>query len=450
MTESLQPLLDKIGGARRAMIVAVGVGSIALIFGLSRWATAPEWVPAYTGVPLELVGKMTDKLDQAGIKYRLARGGADVLVATSDLARARVVLAREGLPSAGRPGLELFDQPSWGMTDFTQRVNYRRALEGELERTIGKMRGIESAQVHLALHESSSFRSADRPSEASVVLKLRGGEEPSRDIVQGIAHLVASSVDGLESEHVTVVDDSGRLLSEANDSGVAGLTSHQLNVQREVESYLETKAQQLVAQIVGAANAKVQVSATINFDKVERATQSVDPDKQATSTEQRSEVVPGSTGGAGSTNTATSYENSRSLETFSGAIGNVKRLSVAVLVNDKQVGPADKPQTQPRSPEELSRIEKLVRSAVGVDESRGDVISVVSVPFDATAPSVQNEPKPDLWSKVQEVQRPALSTLGLVLAFVVALLAIRSLRVPSKSQLATPGVPAPESAPALP
>src|ERR671926_55010 len=168
MTESLQPLLDKIGGARRAMIVAVGVGSIALIFGLSRWATAPEWVPAYSGVPLEL-----------------------------------------------------FDQPSWGMTDFTQRVNYRRALEGELERTITKMRGIESAQVHLALHESSSFRSADRPSEASVVLKPRDGEEPSRDIVQGIAHLVASSVDGLESEHVTVVDDGGRLLPEADDPGVS-------------------------------------------------------------------------------------------------------------------------------------------------------------------------------------------------------------------------------------
>src|SRR5918912_2929763 len=166
MTESLQPLLEKVGGARRAMIIAVGVGSVALIFGLSRWATAPEWVPAYTGVPLEMVGKMTDKLDQAGIKYRLERGGADVMVATGDLARARVVLAREGLPAAGRPGLELFDQPSWGMTDFTQRVNYRRALEGELERTISKMRGIESAQVHLVLHETDGFAAAERPTEA--------------------------------------------------------------------------------------------------------------------------------------------------------------------------------------------------------------------------------------------------------------------------------------------
>src|SRR4051812_31420368 len=244
-------LVDRLGGARRAMVLVVGVAAAGLIFFIAQWAGAPTWVPAFTGVPLESVSSMTDKLDQAGVKYQLERGGADIMVAATDLAKARVALAKGGLPSAGRPGMELFDQPSWGMTDFTQRVNYRRALEGELERTIGKMRGIESAQVHLALHESSSFRNADKPSEASVVLKLRGGEEPSRDVVQGIAHLVASSVDGLESEHVTVVDDGGRLLSEADDPGVAGLTSHQLNVQREVEGYLETKAQQLVAQIVG-------------------------------------------------------------------------------------------------------------------------------------------------------------------------------------------------------
>jgi flagellar M-ring protein FliF len=123
---------------------------LALIYGVSRWATAPEWVPVLSGLSIETVGAVTDKLDQAAIKYKLERGGTDVSVAASDLARARVTIARDGLPTAGRPGLELFDQPSWSMTDFTQRINYRRALEGELERTIGKMRGVEVAQVHLA------------------------------------------------------------------------------------------------------------------------------------------------------------------------------------------------------------------------------------------------------------------------------------------------------------
>src|SRR5437773_5879137 len=150
----LAPLFDRIGGPRRALVLLVGLGAAALIFGVSRWASEPTWVPAFTGVPLESVGQMTDKLDQAGVKYKLERGGADIMVAATDVAKARVALARGGMPNAGRPGLELFDQPSWGMTDFTQRINYRRALEGELERTIGKMSGIESAQVHLVLHEA--------------------------------------------------------------------------------------------------------------------------------------------------------------------------------------------------------------------------------------------------------------------------------------------------------
>src|SRR4029077_13943203 len=178
------------------------------------------------------------------------RGGADIMVASDDLAKARVALAKGGLPNAGRPGLELFDQPSWGMTDFTQRINYRRALEGELERVVGKMRGIDAAQVHLVMHENDGFAAQDRPTEASVVLKLKGETDP--EVVKGIAHLVASSVDGLTSEHVTIVDDAGRMLSEAEEAmSATSLTSHQLDVQRQIEEYARSKAEKIVAQMVG-------------------------------------------------------------------------------------------------------------------------------------------------------------------------------------------------------
>src|SRR3954452_10863459 len=173
MSDSLSSLFDRVGGVRRALIIVVGLVAVGLIFGVAQWAAAPTWVPAFTGIPLESVSSMTDKLDQAAVKYKLDRGGSDILVAASDLARARVALAKGGLPTAGRPGMELFDQPSWGMTDFTQRINYRRALEGELERTIGKMRGIESAQVHLVMHETDGFAAQARPTEASVVLKTK-------------------------------------------------------------------------------------------------------------------------------------------------------------------------------------------------------------------------------------------------------------------------------------
>jgi flagellar M-ring protein FliF len=450
MADMAQQMFDRIGGARRAMTLAVGVLAVGLIYGVSKWATAPEWVPVLNGLSIETVGTVTDKLDQAGIKYKLERGGTDVSVATGDLARARVTIARDGLPTAGRPGLELFDQPSWSMTDFTQRINYRRALEGELERTIGKMRGVEGAQVHIALHESSSFRSGNTPIEASVVLKT-SQQSPPREVVEGIRHLVASSVDGLENDRVTIVDDSGRLLSSPNEPGsLAGLSSRQLGVQREVEGYLETRAEDLIGQIVGRGNARVQVAAAVNFDRVERTTQTMDPDKQVAQQEQKAEIVPGQQGGAGSSNTATTYENSKSVETFSNAIGSLRRLSVAVLVNERMTGTADKPAFTARTPAELARIDTLVRSAVGFDSTRGDVVSVVSVPFTIPVPAApEPEVKTNILTKVREYEKPVLNIVALALAFVIALLALRSLRAPATAAGGqTSGQPSLAAAPA--
>ncbi|HEX6069610.1 MAG TPA: flagellar basal-body MS-ring/collar protein FliF [Longimicrobiaceae bacterium] len=431
---TLEQVLDRIGGLRRAVILLTGVLLVALILGVSHWATRPTWVPVFTGLPLETIGEVTQRLEEAGIEYRLEQGGGSVMVSSDDLARARVTLAQQGLPDAGRPGLELFDQPSWGMTDFAQRINYRRALEGELERTIGKMRGVEGAQVHLAIHETSSFRTTNKPSEASVVLKLRGGVSASADMVQGIAHLVASSIDGLESGNVAVLDDGGRLLSAPAEAGsLTALTSQQLGMQREIEQYLEGKAEQLLTQFMGAGNARVQVAADLNFDRVERTTESMDPDGQVMAAEQRSEIVPGAEGGAASTTSTTEYQNSRVLETFSGAPGDLTRLSVAVLVNDRMMPPPDgegDPVVVPRTPEELARIETLVRSAVGLNNQRGDLISVVSVPFDgvATVAMAAEADGTPVMEVVRSAQRPALTLLGLVLAFIVAMRVLKMLR----------------------
>src|SRR5665213_1930835 len=434
MPESVSALLEKVGGARRALIIAVGLVAAGLIFAVAQWAGAPTWVAAFTGVPLESVGAMTDKLDQAGVKYRLERGGADIMVATSDLAKARVALAKGGMPNAGRPGLELFDQPSWGMTDFTQRINYRRALEGELERTIGKMTGVQSAQVHLALHEQSTFRSQDNPANASVVLKT-GGAPPGQDVVQGIAHLVASSVDGISADHVTVLDDSGRMLSTPDDGSMASLTNAQLSTQREVEDYLQSKAEGLVDDIVGAGNARVRVAAALNFDKIERSSQMVDPDKQATSTEQRYEITPGAQGGAASSNVAMSYDNSKITENFSGAIGNIKRLSVAVLLNDKIIpppanaGPNVKPTYVARTPEEIARIESLIRGAVGADSTRGDVVTVVATHFDAPpVAAIEKDPPQTMIATIQQYEKPGISVLAIAALFVIAMMLIKAIK----------------------
>ncbi len=444
-------------GGRQAAIIAVGVVVTAAVFGISQWATKPTMVPLYADVPVAQVRKITDKLTELAIPHELDNTGTTILVSTSDLVRARVDLAAEAMPGGGRPGLELFDKPSWGMTDFTQKVNLRRALEGELERSIGTLANVEAVQVHLALEDDKLFKENERHSKASVTLTMAGGMTPKPETVQGIASLVASSVGGLEAEHVTIVDSRGQALTMQDEGSMAGLSSRQLAVQRDVETYMEQKADKLLLSLVGPGNARVQVSADINFDKVERTTQAVDPEKQALATEQKSEVTPSSPQqGAGYTQTATSYENTRSVENFSGAIGNVKKLTVAVLVADKvtpsaDAGAAGAPVVTTRSPDELARIETLMRSALGVDSARGDVVSVVSAPFDIPVPLVitpDSVVAPDMITRLQTNPKPIVAIAALIVLLIIALVTLSALK-PKKGAatadgqraLAAPGYP---------
>jgi flagellar M-ring protein FliF len=450
MASFTDSLFGRSGGARQAAIIGVGVVVTALVFGVSRWATQPTMVPLYADVPVNQVKTVTDKLTELGIAYELDNStGTTILVASSDLVKARVDMAAEAMPDNGRPGLELFDKPTWGMTDFTQKVNLRRALEGELERSISKLKNVQAVQVHLALEDDQLFKKNERPSKASVTLSMNGGEQPKAEMVQGIARMVASSVGGLDADHVTIVDSRGQALTIQEDGSMAGLSSRQLAVQREVETYMEQKAGKLLTSLVGNGNASVQVSASINFDKVERTTQAIDPDKQAMATEQKAEVTPSTPQqGAGYTSTATSYENTRSVETFSGAIGNLKKLTVAVLVADKvtlpPVGDSTAKAAAPatvttRTPEELQRIEALVRNALGVDSARGDMISVLSAPFDVPAPLIVKKdsvPAPDLIARLQTNPKPTVAIAALVVLLIIALVALSALKPKKSAQTA--------------
>jgi flagellar M-ring protein FliF len=439
------------GRGRQIALIVIGVLVTALIFGVSRWATAPTMVPLYADIPVENVDAMTAKLTESNIAYELDPTGTTIKVAVENLATARVKLAAGEVPNNGRPGLELFDKPTWGMTDFTQKVNYGRALEGELERTISKMKNVRGVKVHLALEEDKAFKKSERPSKASVTLTMNSGDAPAHATVQGIAQLVASSVGGLEPEHVTIVDERGQALTMQDEGSLAGLTSRQLTVQKEVETYMEQKADKLLSSLVGSGNARVQVAAAINFDKVERTVQAVDPEKQAMSTEQKAEVTPSNPQqGAGYSTSATSYENTKSVESFTGAIGNVKKLTVAVLVADKvTLPPLDTTATTPaapvitaRTPEELTRIEALVRNALGVDSLRGDMISVVSAPFDMPPPVVATADTAvapqDMIAKIQANPKPVVALAALVVLLVLGLAAVFMLR-PKKSKALAAG-----------
>lgn len=418
--------LSEPGSQARTKVLGVGIVAVALavIWSMARWAAAPDWVPLADQVPVETVGAMTQSLDEAGIVYRLELAGTRVSVSADDLPRARVLLAGSGLPQAGGPGWELFDQPSWGMTDFNQRVNYRRALEGELERTLEAMAGVDDAQVHLALSESSFLRRASntQPSRASVVLTLRAGARADAEMVEGVRFLVGSSVEGIAAEQVTVLDQMGRVLSGPSDDGSEAQTDRQLAVRRDMEGYLELKAEELVGQVFGAGNVSVRVAADLNFDQLDRTVQGVDPEDQILTREDRAEITPQTEAqGAGSVTVNAEFETTRSVETFSRTGARVERLSVAVVLNQRRVVDADGAVTyQPRSAEELRQVESLVRNAVGVTDQRGDAISVVSVPFDMPELPEPVEEGPDVLTLAQTFQKPAVALMAIIMASVLA------------------------------
>ncbi len=464
MPDALTDVFERIGGGPRIMAVLIGVGALAVVWGFSRWGMAPTYVPIATGLPMAQIGQATQQLDQAGISYRLERGGSVIAVDEKSAGKARVTLASAGLTGEKTdPGFELFDQPSWGMTDFTQRVNYRRALEGSLERTIRSMRGVENAEVHITLQESDFLDSSKRPPQASVVLDRSPSSVTDDGIVQGIQALVASSVGGMTPDHVTVLDDRGRLLSSPEGDEGVGLSNRQLKVQRQVETYLQSKAQALVAQMVGNGNAQVRVAAELNFDQIDRTVQGVDPDQQVLISQDRAEITPAQKNqGASSVTTNDVYQNTHSTETLSRGGSRLERLTVAVVLADKEVkGPGGKLITQPRTPAEINQVEAVVRNAVGFSAKRGDKISVVSVPFPPKPPAPAPEPGPGLAGTLLAYQRPIVAVAGLIVALVLGMKVLSAVTAATGSSperrpavlAARPReeeIPAPRDAPQLP
>lgn len=433
MPPALLELFDKIGGPRRAMILAVGFAAAIGVFGLARWLNAPEWVNTVSEVPIGDVGAITDRLAQEGIEYRLGSSGNSVQVQSTDVARARVALAKSGiLPSSDRPGWELFNSVQFGTTELMQRVNYQRALEGELEKTINSMRGIRTAKIHIVLPEEESYGAPAVPAEASVMLVADGGESLSGDVVKGIASMVAAAVGGLTKDHVNIVDDAGRALADADeDNSITTISNKQMEMQRAKEAELKKKTEKFLEPVLGRGRATVEVTAMLNFDRVERTSQTVNPDKQAVATEQKAEIIPGAEGGASSTNSAASYVNSTSTESIESAVGSLKRLSVAVALDGRPpVATTDSAgATAPAAPMDTAalraQVETLVKSAVGFDESRGDVVTVSMLPFAAT-PMRLADPPPTTIETLQSVQRPALTALGIIFAFIIALMTLKA------------------------
>lgn len=405
-------LLLKAGPTR--LFAALGIAAVvaALLFTLVFRMGGEEKALLFAGVDMREAGEITQRLEAADIPFELRGDGSSIFVARSRVLDARMMLSAEGLPSRGSVGYEIFDEPdALGQTQFQQNINRLRALEGELARTIASLDGIASARVHLVLPERQLFaREAEQPS-ASIVLQLRR-DALTPDQVRAIRNLVAGATPGLSANRVTILDETGRLLAAAQteDGAVAeGIDSRQ----GAVEERIRRTVTDIVEGVVGQGNARVQVNAEMDFSRVSETSERFDPEGRvvrSTSTTEETSTdgrqggaasagvnVPDGTagaasGGAGpessSSQETVNYEISRTTRTEISEGGRIRRLSVAVAVDGVTTpgeGENAAPQYQPRSEEEMQRLTQLVRSAVGYNAERGDIVEVVNTRFARTA-----------------------------------------------------------------
>jgi flagellar M-ring protein FliF len=367
----------------------------------------------YSNLSDEDAAAIVAKLKELKVPYSIEAGGHSILVPTEKVYDTRLQLATSGLPQGGGVGFEIFDRVNFGVTDFVQKLNYQRALQGELSRTINQFSEVEKSRIHLSLPEKSLFVEEQKEARASVIVTLREGRTLNRSQVRGIVHLVASSVEGLNPGNVTVVDTNGNVLSEGEDNNPAArLNQSQWEFQNDLERTLEKRVQTMLEKAVGSNRATVRVSADLDFKQVEETEENFDPNATVVRSEQRAEeksqggysapsgvpgvrsnVPPGeapSTTGKSSTfqksNETINYEVNRKTRRTVAPIGQIRKLSVAVLLDgtyekSTEKGSNEKVKYIPRSAEELKQYESVVRKAVGYNAERGDQIEVASIPF---------------------------------------------------------------------
>jgi flagellar M-ring protein FliF len=397
--------------ARRVAIVATGIGSMALVLGLAWWVQRPFYRPLFTNLSTADAGAIVEALRAEKVPYQLDEDGHVILVPAEQLYELRLTLASRGLPEGGGVGFEIFDKQALGQTDFLEHVNYQRALQGELGRTIAQLGAVAAARVHLAIPARSLFVSQDRRPSASVVVKLVAGRTLARAQIDGIVHLVASSVEGLAPDDVTVVDEAGRMLTaDHHGDDAVGASGTAMEYQRAFERAAEERIESMLGTVVGSGKAIARVAATLDFSRTERTEETYDPDKTAvrqthtTREETTGGKPPGAIGslpahpGAatdGSPTTerqddAQSYEVSKTVSRTVGPVGTVKQLSVAVLIDGAYREEAGKRVFVPRGDDELEKLKTLVASAVGFSEARGDRIEITSAPFQT--PELEERP----------------------------------------------------------
>lgn len=394
---------------QKVAIFGSAAGVVVLLWALVHYVNQVEYQILYSELEAEDAQSVIQSLESMSVEYQLSDSGATIRVPQEQLSRVRIQLASDGLPSSGRIGFEIFDRTNFGLTNFQEQVNFQRALEGELARSITTLSEVDVARVHLVLESDSLFQSDEDQTKASVILRLKQGGSISQASVNGIVHLVASSVKGLEPARVTVVDYAGRMLSRNDDpSPVSG---QQTDRRTTIESGLADKITRILEPVVGIGKVRPQVSVVMDWQQVEETLEQYDPNGSVIRSQQRmTERSPGAGGGAaigvpgplgeafdapsadaGASEFLTqdeviNYEVSKSVRHVVDPVGEIERMSVAVIIDDRTEISVDEEGvaalvSEPWSSEEMERYRNLVAATVGVDPVRGDTLIVENVSF---------------------------------------------------------------------
>jgi len=444
--------------SRKVVLVSVALGTLLGIVILIVWTNRIDYQPLYFNLSPEDAGMVVEELKEQKIPYRLSANGRTVMVPSGRVYDLRLDLASRGIPSGGGVGFEIFDKTDFGTTEFVQKLNYQRALQGELARTINQFAEVEQSRVHITLPEKTLFLEDEQKPTASVALKLCRKGALQEKQVQGIVHLVAGSVERLEPENVTVVDVDGNVLSAGTSEGsqLVGLSSTQQEFQRELEEGLEKRVQTMLEKVVGKGKAIVRVTASLNLKQEEKTEEIFDPDSAVIRSEQRTEEkskgsspvaigTPGvvanlaeaeggsppgvSSSDLSKTNETMNYEINKVVRRIVEPIGVVKRLSVAVLLDgtyEVTKGEDGKEAYNyiPRTDEEMKKYENIVMKSVGYNAERGDQIEVTNIPFE-TARLTEKEKKAmareTLWGTMRKAL-PSLVTFLLIALLIVLVL----------------------------
>jgi flagellar M-ring protein FliF len=387
-------------------LVFIGLG--AMVY----WSSRPDLALLYGKLDDGEAAKVIAALGESKVPYQVR--GSSIFVPSDKVYQVRMQMAGKGIPRGEGVGFEIFDKANFGISDFVQRANYTRAVQGELARTISQLDPIESARVMIVMPENRLLIDNQRKPTASVFVRVKGNAQLPAAAVNSIRFLVANSVEGLQANNVSVVDNLGNVLSEndENDS-VAGLSNNQLTARRNVEQYLTKKAQGMLEQVLGAGQAVVRVSADLNWDTITRTEEKFDPDGQVarsttinddnteTTTSMGAAGAPGSGANSADTNsaavapvnrshtekkvTSNQYELSKITSNIVQTAGGIRRLSTAVFIAQRFEGKGAERKAAPRTQEQLKKIRDLVQSALGLEESgdpnRKDQITLEEMPF---------------------------------------------------------------------